>query len=426
MYKHANRSASGEPLYDIVVIGGGAGGISAAASILGRRGDLSIAIVEPREQHFYQPGWTMVGAGVFSFKSTERRMADLMPSKATWIKKSAARFEPEKNEVVLDDGSRLAYSVLIVAAGIKLDWSKIAGLEETLGRNGVTSNYREGLAPYTWELVQNLKSGTAIFTQPPVPIKCNGAPQKAMYLSCDHWMKRGVLKDINVHFCSAGAVLFGVADFVPALMEYVKKYNISLEFSESLVAVDGARKVATFEKKAQDGSVQRIERKFDMLHATPPQLAPDFIRSSPLANAAGWVDVNQDSLQHVRHPNIFALGDVMSAPNAKTAAAVRKQAPIVAINALAVLDRMKPETAYDGYGACPLTVERGKIVFAEFGYGGKLLPTFPKWVINGVQPSKRAWFVKERMLPVVYWQFLLKGRETFAAPAQHAEAVGRG
>lgn len=426
MYKHANRSASGEPLYDVVIIGGGAGGIGAAACILGRRGDLSIAIVEPREQHFYQPGWTMVGAGVFSFKSTERRMADLMPSKATWIKKSAARFEPEKNEVVLDDGSRLAYSVLIVAAGIKLDWSKIAGLEETLGRNGVTSNYREGLAPYTWELVQNLKSGTAIFTQPPVPIKCNGAPQKAMYLSCDDWMRRGVLKDINVQFCSAGAVLFGVADFVPALMEYVKKYNISLEFSESLIAVDGARKVATFEKKAQDGSVQRIERKFDMLHATPPQLAPDFIRSSPLANAAGWVDVNQDSLQHVKYPNIFALGDVMSAPNAKTAAAVRKQAPIVAINALAVLDRMKPETSYDGYGACPLTVERGKIVFAEFGYGGKLLPTFPKWVINGVQPSKRAWFVTERILPIVYWQFLLRGRETFAAPAQRAEAVGRG
>jgi sulfide:quinone oxidoreductase len=325
MNESRNEIQGGRSQYDIVIVGGGAGGIGVAYSLLNRRANASIAIIEPREQHFYQPGWTMVGAGVFSFKSTERREADLIPNRARWIKKRAERFDPENNEVGLEDGSRLKYSVLIVAPGLKLDWAKVAGLEQTLGRNGVTSNYKEGLAPYTWELVQGLTSGTAIFTQPPMPIKCAGAPQKAMYLSCDHWLKKGVLKDIKVHFCNANPVLFGVAAYVPALMDYVKKYGINLEFGENLVAVDGAKKVATFEKKAQDGSVQRVERQFDMLHVCPPQTAPDFIRSSSLANAAGWLDVNQDTLQHVRYPNVFGIGDVTSAPNAPRPSGSRRR-----------------------------------------------------------------------------------------------------
>jgi sulfide:quinone oxidoreductase len=415
-----NKSAQppdGSSVYDIVIVGGGAGGLGAAASLFARRPNLSIAVIEPRDQHFYQPGWTMVGGGIFSFKSTERRMADLMPRKATWIKKAAASFAPERNEVILENGATVKYSVLVASPGIKLDWEKVKGLKETLGKNGVTSNYKEGLAPYTWELVKGLNSGAAIFTQPPMPIKCAGAPQKAMYLSCDHWRRQGRLNNIEVRFCNAGAVLFGVADYVPALMEYVKRYNIHLDFGENLVAVDGEARIATFERKSADGKAETVNRQFDMLHVCPPQTAPDFVRNSPLANAAGWIDVDQATLQHPKYPNIFALGDAMSAPNAKTAAAVRKQAPIVAVNALAVLDRQKPVAAYDGYGSCPLTVERGKIVLAEFGYGGKLLPTFPMWLNDGLKPTRRAWFLKERLLPMVYWRFLLKGRELFAEPS---------
>jgi len=402
---------SAKSQFEIVIVGGGAGGIGAAASLLKRRPGLKIAIVEPRDAHFYQPGWTMVGAGIFSFEETKRAEEPLIPRGATWVRSAVTSFSPDTNEVVLDDGRRIGYSVLIAAPGLKLDWDRISGLQDALGKDGVASNYKEGLAPYTWELVKAMKKGTAIFTMAPMPIKCAGAPQKALYLSCDYWKRQSVLKDIDVWFCNANAALFGVADYVPALMEYIKAYNVHLELGENLVAIDAKAKAATFEKKAADGTATRTVRKFDFIHVCPPQGPLDVVKASPLGNAAGWIDVNQDTMQHVKYANVFALGDAASTPNAKTAAAVRKQTPIVAENVLAFLDKGALPRKYTGYGSCPLTVERGKIVFAEFGYGGKLQPTFPKWAIDGLKPSRNAWFLKERVLPMVYWDFLLKGRE---------------
>lgn len=397
--------------HQVVIVGGGAAGIATASSMLKRRPALDIAIVEPASEHFYQPGWTMVGAGIFDAPITRRTMASVMPKAATWIRQAAASFQPESNQVTLADGSQLTYDILIVAPGIRLAWEKIAGLEETLGRNGVTSNYRYDLAPYTWELVQQTQSGRAIFTQPPMPIKCAGAPQKSMYLSCDHWNRAGVLGDIEVEFRNAGAVLFGVADYVPALMSYVEKYGIGLKLGNNLVAVDGPGQVATFRTEAGEET-----REFDMLHVVPPQVAPQFVADSPLAAESGFVDVDQHTLQHVRYPNVFGVGDAGAMPNAKTAAAARKQAPVVAVNALQQLDGKGPRAGYDGYGSCPLTVERGKIVLAEFGYGGKLQPSFPTWLIDGTKPARLSWMLKADVLPWLYWNGMLKGREWLAGP----------
>ena len=397
--------------HKVVVIGGGAAGIATAASILKRRPGIDIAIVEPAETHAYQPGWTMVGGGVFDVATTTRPMHAVMPMGVTWIRQAAASFQPENNQVTLADGSTVTYEVLVVAPGIRLAWEKIAGLTETLGQNGVTSNYRGDIAPYTWRLVQQMQGGRAIFTQPPMPIKCAGAPQKAMYLACDHWHRTGVLGDIDVQFHTAGAVLFGVADYVPALMSYVEKYGIDLELGSTLVAVDGPARQATF--ATADGEVTAT---FDMLHVVPPQVAPQFLADSPLAAASGFTDVDQHTLQHVRYPNVFGLGDGGSSPNAKTAAAARKQAPVVAVNALRALDGKGPTAGYDGYGSCPLTVERGKIVLAEFAYGGKLAPSFPTWLVDGTKPARLSWMLKADALPWIYWNGMLKGREWLAGP----------
>ena len=398
-------------MHDVVIVGGGTAGLSTASSMLRRKPDLDILVIEPREAHYYQPGWTLVGAGIFDRKKTERSMASVMPKGVKWRHAAVAGFEPENNNVVLEDGERIGYRVLVAAAGIKLDWDAVEGLSDTLGKNGVTSNYLYDMAPYTWDLVQELKQGRAIFTQPPMPIKCAGAPQKAMYLSCDHWRRQGKLKDITVEFHNAGGVLFGVSDYVPALSKYVEKYGIDLCLNENLVAVDGPAGKAWFDRTDGDGTTSRVEVEFDMMHVCPAQTAPDFIRQSPLANDAGWVDVSAETLQHSKFGNIFSAGDVCSAPNAKTAAALRKQAPVVAENALKVLSGGTPHAVYDGYGSCPLTVERGKIVLAEFGYGGKHLPSFPQWLINSYEPSRLAWLLKEKMLPGIYWELLLKGRE---------------
>lgn len=412
--EQANRSKADS--FDVVVIGGGAAGIAVASSILARTDKLSVAIVDAAEAHYYQPGWTMVGGGIFQPAETVRTMASVMPTGVSWIKCAAASISPEAKEVILENTQTVAYDRLVVAPGLKLDWGAIEGLGETLGRNGVTSNYRFDLAPYTWQLVSGLKRGKAIFTQPPMPIKCAGAPQKAMYLSGDYWYRQNLLDGIQIDFYNAGGALFGVSAYVPALMEYVERYNAGLHFAHNLVRVDGETQTAWFQATDGAGETSEVAADFDMLHVCPPQTAPDFIRASTLSDDAGWIDVDQHTLRHQQFDDIWSLGDVMNAPNAKTAAAARAQAPVVANNVLESLGLASGIAQYNGYGSCPLTVERGKIVLAEFGYGGALLPSFPKWVVDGQRPSRLAWLLKERILPPIYWRAMLRGREWMVRP----------
>ncbi|WP_417260968.1 TIGR01244 family sulfur transferase [Celeribacter sp.] len=402
--------------HDVVIVGGGAAGVAVAASLKARKPDLDIAIIDPADIHYYQPGWTMVGAGVFEPSTTAKTMGSLIPRGVHWLKSAVAAFEPKNNAVILDGCRVVKYDRLIVCPGLKLDWDKIEGLVETLGKNGVTSNYRYDLAPYTWELVQGLKGGKAVFTQPPMPIKCAGAPQKAMYLSANTWEEAGVLGNIDIQFMNAGGVLFGVKDYVPALESYVERYGANLNFFHNLKSIDGPAKKATFTVAKPDSEPTEVTVDFDMIHVVPPQSAPDFIKVSPLSDAAGWVDVDQVTLRHKEFDNIWSLGDVMNAPNAKTAAAARMQAPIVAENVAADIDGKGPQAGYNGYGSCPLTVEKGKIVLAEFGYGGVLLPSFPKWVLDGTKPTRKAWWLKEQILPPVYWKAMLRGKEWMIKP----------
>lgn len=405
----------------IVIVGGGAAGIAVAASLLKRRKGLDVAVVEPKDKHHYQPGWTMVGGGIFDFAFTERSEESVMPKGVAWIKKAATAFEPDQNTVVVEGGERVSYDYLIAAPGIKLNFAAVKGLEETLGKNGVTSNYQPGMASYTWQLIKDLQGGKAIFTQAPLPFKCPGAPQKAMYLAADAWRRGKRLDKIKVVFCTAAPAMFGVAAFVPALLEYVKEYGIETNFGSVLVAVDGPGRKATFKEKDAAGVEREVVRDFDMLHVCPPQIAADVVRGSPLADAAGWIDVDQETLRHKKYANVFALGDACNSPNSKTAAAARKQAPIVAENLLAVIDGAPPEFAYDGYASCPLTVANGKIVFAEFGYGGKLLPTFPKWLNENTKATRFGWLMKAEILPWVYWELMLAGHEWFAKPKRREE-----
>ncbi|MNJ34436.1 Sulfide dehydrogenase [flavocytochrome c] flavoprotein chain precursor [compost metagenome] len=412
----AHTTSSKGDHHKVLIVGAGAAGIAVASSLMCRDPSLDIALIDPADTHYYQPGWTMVGAGIFNAPSTARSMASTIPSGVRWIKASVESFDPQAQALTLDDGRLLSYEQLVVCPGLKLDWKAIDGLSETLGRNGVTSNYRYDLAPYTWQLVQNLREGRALFSQPPMPIKCAGAPQKALYLSCDHWLRAGRLGNIQAQFFNAGAVLFGVADYVPALMEYIDKYAVDLQYSHRLVAVDGPARQATFVRTLPDGSSETRVQPFDMLHVVPPQVPADFIRNSPLADAAGWIDVDPATLRHRHFANIHALGDGINTTNAKTAAAARKQAPVVANNVLVALGRLPKLAHYDGYGSCPLTVERGKIVLAEFTYGGKLAPSFPRWLLDGRRPTRLAWLLKAQILPPLYWRCMLKGREWLAKP----------
>jgi len=393
---------------NIVIIGGGAGGISMAASLLKRDASLNVTIIEPSDKHYYQAGFTLVGGGCFSPDNAIREEARLIPRGVTWLKAAVTELQPERNSLLLDNGSCVVYGYLVVCPGLQLNWAGIEGLEETLGRNGVSSNYLLPYARYTWQCLQNMKSGRALFTQPPMPIKCAGAPQKIMYLAGHHWEKSGQSKDVDIEFHTATPALFGVAAYVPALEEYIDRYNVDLNFQSTLLAVDGNAKTACFKQGDSE-----VVKEFDFIHVVPPQIAPEFIRNSELADEAGWLAVQPDTLRHVKYENIFGVGDVINAPNAKTAAAVRKQVPVVADNLMAMMAGQSLVASYNGYGACPLTVEKGKVVLAEFGYGGQLLPSFP---LDGTKASRFGWVFKRYMLPSIYWGLMLKGREVMAKP----------
>ena len=395
--------------YSILIIGGGAAGITTANTLLRNDASLDIAIVEPSDKHYYQPAFTLVGGGEYKLKKATKNEADLIPANVYWFKEFADSFQPDINQVTLKTGVTISYEYLVVCPGIQLDFHKIDGLLETLGKNGVCSNYSPKYVEYTWETVRQLKSGTALFTQPPMPIKCAGAPQKAMYLAADRFRQYGLSNKIDVEFLNAGPGMFGVPFFAKALMKVVKKYNIKTLFNHNLIAIDGDKKIATFETSEADGTKTTINRHFDMIHVCPPQSAPDFIKNSPLANDAGWVDIHPNNLQHVKFPNIFGLGDVASTSNAKTAAAVRKQAPVVARNILNLINNKNLIDGYDGYGSCPLTTSLRSAMLAEFSYGGKVTPSFP--FLDPRINRRIWWFVKTTGLPWLYWKYMLKGYE---------------
>jgi sulfide:quinone oxidoreductase len=401
--------------HQVLIIGGGAAGITVAAELCRHdHGDrLDVAIVEPSEVHTYQPALTLVGAGAYDLARTQRAEQGLIPTGVTWIKDAAAGFAPDANSVTLASGRTLTYEYLVVCPGLVLKLDAIKGLRESLGADGVCTNYSPDQAGYTWESLKNVKSGGKVLcTQPAAPIKCPGAPQKIAYLAADYLTRTGIRHACEVRFLTQTPTIFGVPFYARELVKIAARHEIVVQYQHNLVEVDGPARKATFEIVGGDQQGRRITLPFDMLHVTPVQAAPPALAQSPLANAGGLIDVHANSLQHVKYKNVFGLGDAASTANSKTAAAVRKQAPVVVRNLLHLLAGKPVEETYDGYAACPLTTAYGKVVMAEFIYGGKPTPTLP---LNPAGEYRANWWIKTTGLPHLYWDWMLKGRVAFPA-----------
>lgn len=392
--------------HQIIIVGGGNAGISVAAQLFRKNNSLDIAIIDPAEKHYYQPAWTLVGAGVFDINKTERTEASVMPKKAHWIKESVQTFQPDANELTTNGGS-YSYDYLVICPGIQLNWGAVKGLSETLGQNNVCSNYSFKYAPYTFECIKNFKGGKAIFHNPHTPVKCGGAPHKIMYMAADYFRKHGILDKADIQYWSGAAKLFAVPIYENTLLNVVKKGNIKLNFMQRLEEVDGPNKRAKFVGFGENNKDVETWVDFDMLHVTPPQSAPDFIKNSPFANEGGWVDVNKGTLQSPKYANVFALGDASGLPTSKTGAAIRKQAPVVVANVLCLIEKKAFGAEYTGYTSCPLLTGYGKLVLAEFDYNNVPMETFP------FDQSKERWsmyMLKKEVLPRMYWGQILTGK----------------
>lgn len=388
----------------VLIVGGGTAGITVAARL--RRADkhLDIAIIEPSEKHYYQPLWTLVGAGVFPKEASQRPEADHIPKGVAWLRDAVTEFLPAENAVRTRAGKMITYDFLVVAPGIQINWNQVKGLEEAIGKGGVCSNYSYQYVDYTWDCIREFKGGNALFTMPSTAVKCGGAPQKIMYLAEDYFRRSGIRERCRVIFASASPKVFSVPKYAASLNKVLARTGIETRFRHNLVELRPDTREAVFENL---DTHQTVTLSYDMIHVTPPQSAPDFVRNSPLANESGWVEVDKYTLRHVRFPNVFSLGDASSLPTSKTGAAIRKQAPVLVANLLTVMHGAEPVAKYDGYTSCPLVTGYGKLILAEFDYDLNPKETFP---FDQSKERWSMWLLKKYALPRIYWHGMLRGR----------------
>lgn len=388
----------------VLVLGGGTAGISVAARL--RRADrrLGMAIVEPSESHYYQPLWTLVGAGVFKPEASRRREVDYIPKKVEWIRDRVSAVNPAEKVVYTEGNQRITYDWLIVALGIQIDWNTIPGLAEGIGTQGICSNYSYQHAAYTWECIRGFKGGTALFTMPNTAVKCGGAPQKIMYLADDAFRRSAVRDRSEVVFATPQKAIFSVPKYRKTLESLVARKGITTKFQHNLVAINPASQEAVCERT---DTGERVTIPYQMIHVTPPMSSPDVIKQSLLADDRGWVEADKHTLQHPRFPEVFSLGDSAGLPTSKTGAAVRKQAPVLVANLLAAMRGQPLPAKYDGYSSCPVVTGYNRMMLAEFDYDGQPAESFP---FDQSKERYSMWLLKTQVLPRLYWYGMLRGR----------------
>lgn len=392
--------------HEVVIVGGGTAGISVAAR-LRRAGVEDIALIEPATHHYYQPLWTLVGGGLATTAETARPERTLIPKGVTWVRDRAVGVDPDNRSISLGEGGTVGYRQLVMAPGLQLDFDAVPGLAESVGQRGVSSNYRVDLAPRTWDFIRAVRGGTAIFTMPPGPIKCGGAPQKIAYLAADWWRQQGVRDRIRIILVLPTATIFGQPDWARVLSRVAAGYGIEVRYGSQLVEVDGASRQAVITDNGS-GTTETID--YELLHAVPPQSAPDWLKGSPLADPGspfGYLEVDRHTLRSERWPEVFALGDVANLPTSKTGAAIRKQAPVVVANLLAARRGEPLPGHYDGYTSCPLVTARNRMLLAEFDYEHQPRPSFP--FLDTMRPRYDMWLLKRYGLPAMYWHGMLRG-----------------
>jgi NADPH-dependent 2,4-dienoyl-CoA reductase/sulfur reductase-like enzyme len=404
-WKPVKADEKKENYHKILIVGGGSGGISVAAQLNKRlpKNDKDIAIIEPKTKHYYQPLWTMVGAGIFPKEKSEREEASVIPKGTLWIKDAVSTFEPEKNYVITKGGEKIKYDYMVVATGIELDLNKIKGLKEAIGKDGVCTNYSYDYVGKTWEFLKNFKGGNMIFTYPDTPIKCGGAPQKIMWLSEDYLRRYGMRDNAQIFFVTPATSMFPVKKYAESLEKLAKEKDINIQFKNTLVEIRSNTKEAVF--KNADGEEKII--KYDFIHVTPPMGTSMELKRSPIVNSAGYVDVDKYTLQHNKYKNIFSLGDCANLPTSKTIAALTQQAPVVVANLLSQMKGEPLKAKYDGYTACPIITSYNSVLLAEFMYDLVPKETF-SFILDHNKPSFFFLFFKTSYISCFLLEFIFK------------------
>ncbi|KAF5401801.1 FAD-dependent pyridine nucleotide-disulfide oxidoreductase [Paragonimus heterotremus] len=394
--------------HEILIIGGGTAGAAVASRLASSTDARKITVVEPSELHYYQPLWTLVGAGISPMKNSVIPMRKALPNSINVIQDKLVRLEPESSIVHLADGTKLTYGNLVLALGMEVRYDLIPGALEALDSDArVISNYSSKYVEKTYPAFQAFQGGRALFTLPTGQIKCAGAPQKVMYLFEDY-LKRGGKRDLaDIHYFTALPKMFSVDKYSEKLVILCRERNIHFHLQHHLVDVNSAKSEATFVNlTTKEPKIMQ----YDMLHITPPMTVPDVLKNTPKLTdpmSENYVNVDAGTLQHNVFPNIWALGDCAALPTSKTAAAVSSQAAVLCTNLRSVINGGKADLAqYDGYTACPLVTGYNRGILAEFDYSKQPLETLP---LDQSKERYIHYFLKAHVMPAIYWDWLIKG-----------------
>ena len=397
----------------IVIVGSGLAGLAVANRLARELEGAQITVVDRKEEHNYQPGYTLVATGIWPVDKVIDRNDDLMPAGVKWVREMVAEYNPDASTIVTDAGQRIQYDYLVVATGCHLDFAQIEGMDvNAIGRNGVGSVYPgPKAANETWRAMDAFRQrgGKAVMTLPGTPIKCAGAPLKTTFMLIDRMRQSGTLERSEIVFHSALGVVFGVPKLNEMILERWAEANVPVVFSSKLVAIDISGHKATFENP--DG--ERTVEDYDFIHVVPPMRAPDALFNSPLAwqegpmAAGGWLEVDRETLRHRRYANVFGVGDINGTPRGKTAATVKQSVPLVVNNLIDVIAGRDPSRRFNGYTSCPMILREGSAWLIEFDYDGKLIPSLP--LVDPLQDSWFAWLMKVQLLKPAYMA-VAKGR----------------
>ncbi|MEZ5752615.1 MAG: FAD/NAD(P)-binding oxidoreductase [Paracoccaceae bacterium] len=397
----------------IVIIGAGAAGTALANRLVRRLEGAQITLIDPRAEHLYQPGLSLVAAGLKPASYVLSRTTDWLPDGVTLVSERVAAVDPEVQSVTTDGGQTLNYDFLIVAPGLVLDHDAIEGFSlDIVGQGGIGALYAgPEYAARTWEAASRFieEGGRGIFTRPATEMKCAGAPLKHTFLIDDRLRRAGNRGAAEIVYAAPQTSLFGVPIVAEKVRMLFGDRGIGFTQQRNLHAIDAGRKIATF----VDADGASHEEDYDYMHVIPPQRAPDFVVQSGLAWAdrwtdQGWVDCDQATLRHNRYDNIWALGDVAGVPKGKTAASVKWQVPVVEDHLIAALQGREGTETYNGYTSCPLITRIGRAMLVEFDYNNNLTPSFPG-IIAPLEELWISWLMKEVALKATY-NAMLRGR----------------
>lgn len=396
----------------IVIIGAGAGGTALANRLVRRLEGAEVTIIDPRVDHLYQPGLSLVAAGLKPESYVVSKTTDWLPKGVTLIQQKAAAIDPVAKRVSMDDGQSISYDFLVVAPGLILDHDAIEGFSlDLVGDHGIGALYAgPQYAGRTWQAAQRFieYGGVGVFSRPETEMKCAGAPLKHTFLIDDLAKRSGTGGKIDMHYVAPQSNLFGVPIVAEKVRMLFGDRGISPHLNMTLKSLDVGKKRARFE--GPDGAT---EMEYDYIHVIPPQRAPDVIRQSGLSWAdkwtdQGWVECDKATLRHLRYDTIWALGDVAGVPKGKTAASVKWQVPVVEDGILAAIEDRDVTETYNGYTSCPLITKVGRAMLVEFDYNNDLVPSFPG-IIAPLEELWTSWLMKEVALKATY-NAMLRGR----------------